>query len=218
VPTAFRDAMSVRERVFVEEQQVPLELEFDDDDPRSCHWVVYASVGTSSAGSSDGGNGAPLEPTTTAHRVAVGTIRLVPPPHPAPEDHHVKLDYSRGAPPSESASTPQEPYVSIGRLAIIPPYRRLGLATLLLNTALDWAANHPGEVVPLARPEQVELARAEGKEREEEWRGLVLIHAQEHLEGWYGKSGFVTDEGLGRWEEDGIPILHVGMWKRVVVR
>ena len=46
VPKAFLDAMSVREAVFVTEQGVPLANEFDADDARSCHWVVYASVAT----------------------------------------------------------------------------------------------------------------------------------------------------------------------------
>jgi hypothetical protein len=39
IPKAFLDAMEVREQVFVNEQGVPLENEFDSDDHRSCHWV-----------------------------------------------------------------------------------------------------------------------------------------------------------------------------------
>jgi len=39
VPKTFLDAMEVREEVFVKEQGVPLENEFDSDDPRACHWV-----------------------------------------------------------------------------------------------------------------------------------------------------------------------------------
>jgi predicted GNAT family N-acyltransferase len=31
--------MEVREQVFVKEQNIPLENEFDADDARSCHWV-----------------------------------------------------------------------------------------------------------------------------------------------------------------------------------
>lgn len=41
IPKAFLDAMEVREEVFVKEQMVPLENEFDSDDPRACHWVSY---------------------------------------------------------------------------------------------------------------------------------------------------------------------------------
>jgi hypothetical protein len=39
IPKTFLDAMEVREQVFVEEQGVPLDNEFDSDDPRACHWV-----------------------------------------------------------------------------------------------------------------------------------------------------------------------------------
>lgn len=38
-----RDLMSVREEVFVVEQQVPVELEVDDDDPRSIHVIARDS-------------------------------------------------------------------------------------------------------------------------------------------------------------------------------
>jgi hypothetical protein len=44
IPKTFLDAMEVREQVFVEEQGVPLDNEFDSDDPRACHWVCTASV------------------------------------------------------------------------------------------------------------------------------------------------------------------------------
>lgn len=44
IPQGFIDAMIVREQVFVKEQKVPLENEFDEDDARSYHWVAYASV------------------------------------------------------------------------------------------------------------------------------------------------------------------------------
>lgn len=39
VPKTFLDAMEVREHVFVVEQSVPLENEYDSDDARACHWV-----------------------------------------------------------------------------------------------------------------------------------------------------------------------------------
>jgi hypothetical protein len=39
IPKTFLDAMEVREEVFVKEQGVPLDNEFDSDDPRACHWV-----------------------------------------------------------------------------------------------------------------------------------------------------------------------------------
>jgi len=39
IPKTFLDAMEVREQVFVLEQGVPLENEYDSDDARACHWV-----------------------------------------------------------------------------------------------------------------------------------------------------------------------------------
>jgi hypothetical protein len=39
IPKTFLDAMEVREEVFVQEQGVPPENEFDADDARACHWV-----------------------------------------------------------------------------------------------------------------------------------------------------------------------------------
>jgi hypothetical protein len=44
IPKTFLDAMEVREQVFVEEQGVPLDNEFDSDDARACHWVCTASL------------------------------------------------------------------------------------------------------------------------------------------------------------------------------
>ncbi|KAF2138086.1 uncharacterized protein K452DRAFT_329001 [Aplosporella prunicola CBS 121167] len=247
IPTAFKDAMTVRQRVFVEEQGVALENEFDGDDPRCYHWVVYASVGTTN-GHSNGANSsssdplddpaAPARRNSTANRVAVGTIRLVPPPHPAhpaPSDHH-KFDNSLHAPPTicsgnghdqlrrnsdgsadGSTAKPVEPYIKLGRMAILPAYRKLGLAALLVRTALEWARQNANEVLSPPPPEAVELARVEGRESElEAWRGLCLVHAQAAIERWWTKFGFVTDQSMGVWDEEGID--HVGMWLRVKVK
>src|SRR5262245_5351028 len=79
IPRTFLDALAVRERVFVAEQQLPLENELDDDDDRSCHWVVYAR---------DPAAAAPPHCAVRARDdalspapVPVGTLRLVPFPH-----------------------------------------------------------------------------------------------------------------------------------------
>ena len=40
IPKIFLHAMEVREKVFVQEQGVPLDNEFDSDDSRACHWVT----------------------------------------------------------------------------------------------------------------------------------------------------------------------------------
>ncbi|KAK7525978.1 uncharacterized protein IWZ02DRAFT_497875 [Phyllosticta citriasiana] len=257
MPQTFKDAMTVRERVFVEEQNIALENEFDADDARSFHWVVYASVGATGttncfkpgapAAAAPNGESTTTTTTTTkteadaqeerrrsdpsAHRVAVGTVRLVPPPHPphpAPSDSHA-LDNSLAAPATfaaaaaavangtASASSPNghnhshtmtaiaPPYIKLGRLAILQPYRKLGLARLLVRTALDWAAQHPHLLCPPPSPEAVELAKVEGREGAlDGWDGRALVHAQVHLEKFYGSFGFVRDENMGIWDEEGI--------------
>lgn len=73
-------------------------------------------------------------------------------------------------------------------------HRGKGLSRLLTEEAFRWLAAHKSEV-------------AVG------YNGLVLCHGQVSVEKMYAKLGFVTDERLGRWNEEGIE--HLGMWKRV---
>lgn len=47
------------------------------------------------------------------------------------------------------------------------------------------------------------------------WAGLVCVYAQEQLERFWAKRGFMTDDGMGRWWEEGIP--HVGMFQRLSI-
>ncbi|KAI9880257.1 MAG: hypothetical protein M1830_004602 [Pleopsidium flavum] len=219
VPSIFKEAMSIREEVFVHEQHVPLENELDADDPRSFHWVVYASV-SSTQSTPDGRR------SSEGGRVPVGTIRLVPPPHPPhpePGTSHA-IDNAEGGKPKGEADRKtsmhdgKEPYVKLGRLATLKPYRKLGLGSLMINTALEWAGKHPEQIMPLSNPmarEARKLAAGES-ERDERWNGLVLVHAQVVVEKMWAKYGFAKDEGMGVWDEEGID--HVGMWRRVPVK
>lgn len=142
VPEVFRDAMSVREDVFVKEQKVALENEVDIDDARSFHWVAYASVGTTSGDGSAAMDGVtkdaaataehPGRKGSTAMRLAVGTIRLVPPPHPPhpqPGSSH-KIDNHEGLPQEMQSGLSKtemhdgkEPYIKLGRLSVLQPFR-----------------------------------------------------------------------------------------------
>jgi len=241
IPSIFKEAMSIREDVFVHEQSFPLDHEFDDDDARSFHWVVYASV-SSTAYTSSGGRR-----SSEGSRVPVGTIRLVPPPHEAPHpDMSAKTEPSGGGrlvgrdgdgegkptgkhedEPRARAEIPtptaplrdsQESYIKLTRLAVLKPYRRLGLARLLISSALEWAGKHPEQVMPVADPTAREARKmATGQaERDERWVGLVLVHAQVGVERMWVGHGFVRDEGMGVWVEDGVE--HVGMWRRVPVK
>jgi len=142
VPEVFRDAMSVREDVFVKEQKVALENEVDIDDARSFHWVAYASVGTSGSDGNAAMDGVTKDSATsaehtgrkgsTAMKLPVGTIRLVPPPHPPhpqPGSSH-KIDNHEGLPQDMQSGLSKtemhdgkEAYIKLGRLSVLQPFR-----------------------------------------------------------------------------------------------
>lgn len=217
VPREFVAAMSVRRAAFVDEQHCPPEKEQDEDDQRSFHWVLYVSVANMTR---EGGRKG-----SETSKVPATTMRLVPPPHPPHPNaggHQTgHADRSKQAPSGAKASKwhdGNEPYVRLGRLATMPAYRGLGLAGLITGCALEWASSHPFSLVPLPSPTSTEAAKVGrgGLEQRQEWKGLVLIHAQKRLEGMYRKFGFETDEALGEWLENGMT--HVGMWKRIPVK
>lgn len=244
IPQVFRDAMSVREEVFGE-QGVPLEAEFDEDDARSWHWVVYASVATVSTPSpptlspinksaQSSKEDEERRASATAQRLPVGTVRLIPPPHGpnkyknpalAEGDKHPDADPPPRIAADVTKSHPTEPYIKLGRLAILAPYRAMGLSKLLVNTALDYASKHPEDIRPPPSPTTLELASQLGKAVEDAvvWKGLAMVHAQVSVERLWSKCGF-TEELLDesgaveiskeeRWNEEGIE--HMGMWKRL---
>ncbi|KAK0706038.1 hypothetical protein B0T26DRAFT_657056 [Lasiosphaeria miniovina] len=109
LPRTFLDAMEVREQVYVTEQGVPQENEFDLDDSRSCHWVIYASVNIKQHHHQQD-NGLPELNRSGRQRsetrtLPIGTIRLVPFPHPPhPRNGGVYADWkltNAGAPVSK---------------------------------------------------------------------------------------------------------------------
>ena len=89
-------AAPVRRRVFIEEQGIPVALEWDVLD-RSSHHIVAVTV----------------------HDGPIGTVRLTPHAH-------------------------------VGRMAVLPPWRRRGIGTRLLQAALKEAAAAGLEAVALA--------------------------------------------------------------------
>lgn len=238
VPQSFRDAMAVREAVYGE-QGVPLEAEFDEDDARSWHWVAYASVAAHSAmppkrlrvSSSNTPADDARRASATAMRVPVATIRMIPPPHgPNKYIHSDKADQHPDADAPEDIAEshhPSQPYVKLGRLAVLQAYRGLGLAKLLINSALDFATANPDKIYSLPSPTALEKAQMQGSHREREitWQGLVMVHAQSDLKTMWEKHGFheelkdddgeVEIQAEPHWMEEGIE--HVGMWKRLPV-
>jgi len=206
VPVTFTEAMSVREEVFVKEQGVPLLMEADADDARSCHWVAYTSA-----------------PGGHMTRPA-GTLRLVPfphEPHPLPGS---SWDVDEFLEPNQltSESPPwivdrathfhdgREPYIKFGRLAVTKEFRGQGIADLLVGTALKWAEENPTFFNPVFS-ENVAHPCLESPRTS--WNGLVCVHAQTYVAKAWEKWGFEIDEKMGTWTEAGIP--HVGMFKRI---
>ena len=92
----------------------------------------------------------------------------------------------------------EEPYLKLQRFATLASHRGKGLGRMLVDTSLKWAAGHKQEIGGT------------------DWKGMVLVHAQVSVESVWAKMGFVTDEKLGRWDEDGIE--HLGMWRRIELR
>lgn len=113
--------------------------------------------------------------STTQNRTPVGTIRLIPP------------------------AVSKHSYVTIGRLAVLKPFRGLGISKLLMDESLTYAATQ-GEIFDVP-------------ESGIGWDGRALVHAQKTVEKYYEKMGFVTDESMGEWDEEGMA--HIGMWKNV---
>lgn len=201
-PPLLTDALRVRHTVFVTEQGCDPTNEIDADDARSWHWVLYASPSTT-------GDDQPGE--RDQGQIPIGVIRLVPPPH-APHEALLLRHQPESAPSCPKYDLTHEPYIKLTRVAVLPEYRGQGLARKLVDAALEWAAQHPDEID--AAYARVAQGQMQGERRR--WTGLALVHAQVPVEKMYQRLGFVTDDALGRWYEEGIE--HVGMWRRVPVR
>ncbi|KAH7246319.1 hypothetical protein BKA59DRAFT_196352 [Fusarium tricinctum] len=246
ISQTFLDAMEVRQQVFVEEQKVPAENEFDDDDPRACHWVVYASINKLEELEIRDEEGNVMQPRKSSTRsTPIGTIRLVPFPHdPHPKEggkywngvlegeNGDKNGHQNGDADADalnvSSNKPyvldrettfhngQEPYVKLGRLAVIEEFRGRRIAGLLVNTVLGWLKANPSYFDPSIKEYGLEqLNPANCEQTIPQWAGLVCVHAQSQVEGFWKRWGFEVDEGMGTWSEEGMP--HVGMFQRLEI-
>ncbi|KAF3006375.1 hypothetical protein G7054_g5847 [Neopestalotiopsis clavispora] len=238
IPRAFMDAMEVREEVFVKEQGVPLEFEHDKDDGRSLHWVIYTSVNQILDHEiKDPDTGAIIQRKRSETRsVPIGTLRAVPfphPPHPQPGGYYVDnvlqneeintltasqerrrtslLPYGYDAPTTFHDG--QEPYMKLGRLAVLKPYRKMNVAAQLWAAARQWLMEHPNYFNPSVSNLGLDALAARGADDVPIWNGLVCVHAQDDVKDVWAKWGFAVDERMGEWWEEGIR--HVGMWQRL---
>lgn len=147
-----------------------------------------------------------------------GTAAAVAPPtHKTPKseleylpateaDHEAENLAAVGPDRATSMHDGKEPYVKLGRIAVLSSFRGFRLGQYLVQTAVDWIQKNPtyfDKVDPMAA-----AATAETK-----FNGLVCLHAQVQALGFYEKLGFEVDEGMGTWWEEGIP--HVGMFSRL---
>lgn len=229
IPRTFVDAMRVRQQVFVKEQHVPLENEYDEDDPRSCHWVVYASINEKIETDERDEQGNKKRHSVTTSQ-PIGTIRLVPfphPPHPEPGSSYAADALETADKAEQTVPRPyivdrattyhdgKEPYIKLGRLAVLQEFRGSGLAKLLVSAAITWAQQNPAYFNPSVEKMGMENLNAVSISQIPVWRGLLCVHAQEQVIKVWEKYGFELDEKMGTWVEEGIN--HVGMFKRIYV-
>ena len=237
IPKPFLDAMEVREEVFIKEQGVPAENEFDSDDHRSCHWVIYASVNKTEEAEVRDDEGNVIQPRKSSTRsTPIGTIRLVPFPHePHPRkggkywDNVLQNSDGQDLKPQEGETSAnsygtdrpttfhdgKEPYVKLGRLAVVKEFRGNHIASLLVNTCLKWLRENPSFFDPSIREMGLEQLGASTERDIPKWGGLVCVHAQAQVEKTWARWGFEVDEGMGTWWEEGIA--HVGMFQRLKI-
>ncbi|KAK6208298.1 ribosomal protein S5 [Pestalotiopsis sp. IQ-011] len=238
IPRAFMDAMEVREEVFVREQGVPLEFEHDKDDAKSLHWVIYTSVNRIIDHEiKDPKTGAVIQPKRSETRsVPIGTLRCVPfphPPHPQPGGRYVdnvlqneevntldakqmarrtsSLPYGHDAP--TSLHDGQEPYMKLGRLAVLKPYRKMNVGAQLWAAARQYLIEHPDYYNPSVTKLGLDALDAHGVNDIPRWKGLVCVHAQDGVKDVWARWGFQVDDLMGEWWEEGIR--HVGMFQRL---
>lgn len=117
-----------------------------------------------------------------------------------PSSHGIPVSVIRIVPPPHGPhpngydDADEEPYCKLGRVATMKEWRGKGLSKKLIEEAMTWLGTN-------------------GKAVGSGWKGNVLAHAQVEVEKMYERTGFRTDEKLGRWDEEGIE--HLGMWRRV---
>lgn len=204
VPFELQSAIALRFKVFVHEQQVSAENEIDSDDAQSWHWVALAAPRDT--------NG-----QTGKNQIVAATLRLVPVSSPLPTAgaQEVALGGLTEGPSHQQTALwdGHEPYIKIGRVATLPSHRGMGLGKLLVESAVDWAGRHR-EILRHRNGEHAEGNTEEDSENQ--WNGLILVHAQKAVKQFWERVGFLEDEGMGVWWEEGLE--HVGMWRRATMK
>ncbi|KAI1083771.1 hypothetical protein F5B20DRAFT_349207 [Whalleya microplaca] len=110
----------------------------------------------------------------------------------------------------------REPYVKLGRLAVIKEFRGHKIALQLWRAAKKWLEDNPTFFNPSVTELGMDQLKVNSTADIPKFNGLVCCHAQEQIVKVYERWGFKVDEGMGRWFEEGIP--HVGMFQRLEVK
>lgn len=110
----------------------------------------------------------------------------------------------------------KEPYVKLGRVAVLPDFRGHQVALQLWTVAKKWLQEHPTYFNPSVKELGMDLMQVGNAGDIPKWNGLVCIHSQEHVAKIYERWGFKVDKGMGKFYEEGIP--HVGMFQRLEVK
>lgn len=191
--------------------------------------MIYASINTTVEPAVEDSKGNITRRKQSESRsVPIGTIRLVPFPHPAhPEPGSSYAADALETGPDVTSSNPppfiidrptsfhdgKEPYIKLGRLAVLKDFRGSGIAKLLVNAPLVWLKQNPTHFNPSVEKFGMDKLGASTTEEIPVWKGLVCVHAQDKVEPMWAKWGFQLDEGMGTWIEEGIK--HVGMFRRL---
>ena len=188
--------------------------------------VVYAPINTTTEPEVKDAEGNTAKRKRSVTRsTPIGTIRLVPFPHaPHPESGSVFIANAKEEPAgplpyiTDRQTTfhdGKEPYIKLGRIAVVREFRGAGVARMLASAALTWAQENPTFFNPSVTTLSMDNLGARKPEDIPIWKGLVCVHAQESVEKAWAKWGFELDEGMGAWKEEGIK--HVGMFQRLPI-
>ena len=211
LPSDLESAVALRFTVFVDEQKASPESEIDSDDARSWHWVVLADR-RDAISLSDNGRHVHKDGGIQKEQIVASTLRLVPVSSSAAVIQEISSEGLAAGPIKRRTALWDgfEPYIKIGRVATLPSHRGMGLGKLLIESAVEWAGRHR-EILRHSTESFVEGNMESSSENQ--WNGLILVHAQTAVKGFWEKMGFLEDVGMGVWFEEGCE--HIGMWRRV---
>ena len=188
--------------------------------------MIYASVNTTTDPEVTDSSGKIItRKKSITKSIPIGTIRLVPfphPPHPEPGSSYAADALETSASPSAPTYITdrettfhdgKEPYIKLGRLALLKEFRGSGIAKMLVSAATSWASQNPTFFNPSITEQGMDKIAPEVSSEIPVWKGLLCVHAQEQVAKMWAKWGFELDEGMGTWVEEGIK--HVGMFMRL---